>query len=70
MEWLGGTISKEDVGPGGNQGGKGNKGGKRKRDDDNDEEALGALALRFRSVISAIYSALYSSLLKAPGVLQ
>ena len=45
MEWLGGTVSKEDVGAEG-QDGKGNK-HKRKRDDDHDEEALGAFALRF-----------------------
>lgn len=43
MEWLGGTISKEDVGEeAGNN--------KRRRDDDNDEEALGAFALRFKYV--------------------
>jgi cleavage and polyadenylation specificity factor subunit 2 len=42
MEWLGGTISKEDVGE---EGGRQDR--KRKRDDD-DEEALGALALRFK----------------------
>ncbi|KAL5488069.1 hypothetical protein ACEPAI_6177 [Sanghuangporus weigelae] len=41
MEWLGGTISKEDVGEE-----TGNN--KRRRDDDNDEEALGAFALRFK----------------------
>ncbi|KZT13019.1 uncharacterized protein LAESUDRAFT_719328 [Laetiporus sulphureus 93-53] len=45
MEWLGGTVSKEDVGEDGTSGGKGNK---RRRDDDNDEDALGAFALRFR----------------------
>lgn len=43
MEWLGGTISKEDVGAD-----EGKNKGKRKRDDDNDEEALGAFALRFK----------------------
>ena len=44
MEWLGGTISKEDVGEeAGNT-----TGNKRKRDDDNEDEALGAFALRFR----------------------
>lgn len=44
MEWLGGTISKEDVGEeAGNTAGN-----KRKRDDDNEDEALGAFALRFR----------------------
>ncbi|EJD48587.1 hypothetical protein AURDEDRAFT_183466 [Auricularia subglabra TFB-10046 SS5] len=46
MEWLGGTISKEDVGekPDNN-----NKGGNRKRKrDDEEEDAIGAFALRFR----------------------
>ena len=49
MEWLGGTISKEDVGAEGQDAGgnKGGRGQKRKRDDDNDDEALGAFALRF-----------------------
>ncbi len=47
MEWLGGTISKEDVGAEGQDGGKGGKGNKRKRDDDGDEDAMGAFALRF-----------------------
>jgi cleavage and polyadenylation specificity factor subunit 2 len=57
MEWLGGTISKEDVGAEGQDPGAGNKGGKgpkRKRDDDGDDEALGAFALRFPSVHSFI----------------
>jgi cleavage and polyadenylation specificity factor subunit 2 len=46
MEWLGGTISKEDVGEEGNRRQDRNK---RRRDDDNEvEEALGALALRFK----------------------
>lgn len=44
MEWLGGTISKEDVGE--EAGDK--KGNKRRREEENDEEALGAFALRFR----------------------
>lgn len=44
MEWLGGTINKEDVGDEGDK--KGGK--KRKRDDENDEEAIGAFALRFK----------------------
>ncbi|KAG5651375.1 hypothetical protein H0H81_008874 [Sphagnurus paluster] len=45
MEWLGGTVSKEDVG----EEGTGNRQSKRKqRDDDGDEEALGAFALRFK----------------------
>ena len=50
MEWLGGTISKEDVGEDGT-GGRSQQQNKRKRDDDGDEDALGAFALRFRSVI-------------------
>ena len=45
MEWLGGTISKEDVGEDGT--GRGGR-DRRRRDDDNDDEALGAFALRFR----------------------
>ncbi|KAF5388054.1 hypothetical protein D9615_000560 [Tricholomella constricta] len=45
MEWLGGTVSKEDVG----EEGTGNRQGhKRKRDDEGEEEALGAFALRFK----------------------
>ncbi|KAG6915655.1 hypothetical protein DXG01_010525 [Tephrocybe rancida] len=46
MEWLGGTVSKEDVG----EEGTGNRhANKRKRnEDDGDEEALGAFALRFK----------------------
>ena len=45
MEWLGGTVSKEDVGVDGQDGKKDRK---RKRvDDDDDNEALGAFALRF-----------------------
>ena len=48
MEWLGGTISKEDVGVDASDN-KNGKGGKRKRpDDDGDEDALGAFALRFK----------------------
>ncbi|KAH9844105.1 beta-lactamase-like protein [Rhodofomes roseus] len=43
MEWLGGTISKEDVG----ETGTGNNKSKRRRDDDDNEDALGAFALRF-----------------------
>ena len=53
MEWLGGTINKEDVGED-----SGDRNRKRNRDDDNDEEALGAFALRFKSVHS-ITSHLY-----------
>ncbi|KAI0677046.1 beta-lactamase-like protein [Trametes maxima] len=45
MEWLGGTISKEDVGEEGT--GHGGR-DRRRRDEDNDDEALGAFALRFR----------------------
>ncbi|KAI0796908.1 beta-lactamase-like protein [Abortiporus biennis] len=44
MEWLGGTISKEDVGVDND----GKSGKKRRRDDDNEDEALGAFALRFK----------------------
>ncbi|GBE80027.1 hypothetical protein SCP_0212290 [Sparassis crispa] len=47
MEWLGGTVSKEDVGEEGT-GPAGRKGTKRRRDEDGDEDALGAFALRFR----------------------
>ncbi|KAH9894449.1 beta-lactamase-like protein [Cubamyces lactineus] len=47
MEWLGGTISKEDVGEDGT--GRGGR-DRRRRDDDNDDDALGAFALRFRHV--------------------
>ncbi|KIM46373.1 hypothetical protein M413DRAFT_17042 [Hebeloma cylindrosporum] len=45
MEWLGGTISKEDVGEEGTNS-RHNQGNKRRRDDDNEEDALGAFALR------------------------
>ncbi|KAJ7781055.1 beta-lactamase-like protein [Mycena metata] len=46
MEWLGGTVSKEDVGEdGGNNRSRHNQ---RRRDDDGDEDALGAFALRFK----------------------
>ena len=48
MEWLGGTVSKEDVGAEG-QDGKG-RGSKRKRDDEGDDDAMGAFALRFTYV--------------------
>lgn len=44
MEWVGGTVSKEDVGVDGS----GKTGSKRRRaDDEADDEALGAFALRF-----------------------
>jgi len=45
MEWLGGTISREDVGEE-----TAKERNKRKRDDDDDNEALGAFSLRFRRV--------------------
>lgn len=45
MEWVGGTVSKEDVGVDGS----GKTGSKRRRaDDEADDEALGAFALRFK----------------------
>jgi len=44
MEWLGGTVSKEDVG----EDGEGKVQTKRKRDDEGEEDALGAFALRFK----------------------
>ncbi|KAH9998248.1 beta-lactamase-like protein [Russula vinacea] len=44
MEWLGGTVSKEDVG----EETSGKRNNKRRRDDDADEEAIGAFALRFK----------------------
>ncbi|KAI0048061.1 hypothetical protein FA95DRAFT_1558455 [Auriscalpium vulgare] len=46
MEWLGGTVSKEDVGEDAHSGGRNRA--KRRRDDDADDEAIGAFALRFR----------------------
>lgn len=45
MEWLGGTVSKEDVGEDGS--GK-NQQNRRRKDDEGEEEALGAFALRFK----------------------
>ncbi|PFH51359.1 hypothetical protein AMATHDRAFT_74923 [Amanita thiersii Skay4041] len=47
MEWLGGTVSKEDVGED-SASGRLNQAFKRKRDDEGEEDALGALALRFK----------------------
>ncbi|KAG9317488.1 beta-lactamase-like protein [Chiua virens] len=45
MEWVGGTVSKEDVGVDGS----GKTGSKRRRaDDEAEDEALGAFALRFK----------------------
>ncbi|KAI3612220.1 cleavage and polyadenylation specificity factor subunit [Moniliophthora roreri] len=46
MEWLGGTISKEDVGEDGTSSRPERK--RRRGDDEADEEALGAFALRFK----------------------
>ena len=48
MEWLGGTLSKEDIGEDGAAGKAQNK---RKRDDEGGDDALGAFSLRFRSAI-------------------
>jgi cleavage and polyadenylation specificity factor subunit 2 len=48
MEWLGGTVSKEDVGEEGTGKRQHQHHNKRKRDDDGDEDALGAFALRFK----------------------
>jgi len=50
MEWLGGTISKEDVGEEGTGGRQEKK--RRRHDEDADDDALGAFALRFKSVFS------------------
>ena len=47
MEWLGGTVSKEDVG----EDPSGKRNTKRKRDEDAEDEAIGALALRFKWVL-------------------
>ncbi|KAH9173303.1 beta-lactamase-like protein [Lactarius sanguifluus] len=44
MEWLGGTVSKEDVG----EDTSGKRNPKRKRDEEAEDEAIGALALRFK----------------------
>lgn len=46
MEWLGGTVSKEDVGEEGIGNRQANK--RKRNEDDADEEALGAFALRFK----------------------
>lgn len=54
MEWLGGTVSKEDVGE---ENPNQRQNSKRKRGDEGDDDALGALALRFKSV-----GCLYTSL--------
>jgi cleavage and polyadenylation specificity factor subunit 2 len=42
MEWLGGTVSKDE----GAEGGERSHGGKRKRGDEDDE--VGTLSLKFR----------------------
>jgi cleavage and polyadenylation specificity factor subunit 2 len=44
MEWLGGTVSKEDVG--GETSGK--RRNKRRREEDAEDEAIGAFVLRFK----------------------
>jgi len=44
MEWLGGTVSMEDV----CEETAGKRNNKRRRDDEADEEAIGAFALRFK----------------------
>ncbi|KAK7061904.1 cleavage and polyadenylation specificity factor subunit 2 [Favolaschia claudopus] len=46
MEWLGGTVSKEDVGEEGNN--NNNRSRRRRGDDDGEEDAVGAFALRFK----------------------
>ncbi|KAI0277327.1 hypothetical protein BGY98DRAFT_980221, partial [Russula aff. rugulosa BPL654] len=43
-DWLGGTVSKEDVGEETFR----KRSNKRRRDDDADEEAIGTFALRFK----------------------
>ena len=48
MEWFGGTISKEDVGENGADGRR----DRRRRDDDHDEEALGAFGGNYESVLN------------------
>ena len=47
MEWLGGTISKEDVGE------ESEKQRRKKREAEHEDEALGALSLRFRFMVFA-----------------
>ncbi|KAJ7368490.1 beta-lactamase-like protein [Mycena albidolilacea] len=49
MEWLGGTVSKEDVGEDGSNNNRSRHNQRRRGgDDDGDEDALGAFALRFK----------------------
>ncbi|KAJ6628813.1 beta-lactamase-like protein [Mycena sp. CBHHK59/15] len=48
MEWLGGTVSKEDVGEDGTNSRQRHNQRRRPGDDDADEDALGAFALRFK----------------------
>jgi cleavage and polyadenylation specificity factor subunit 2 len=43
-EWLGGTVSKEDI----DEETSGKRGNQQRRDDDADEEAIGIFALRFK----------------------
>jgi hypothetical protein len=66
MEWLGGTVSKEDVGTDASS-----KNNKRKRDD-GDDDALGALAFRFRYSYFLYSQSLTPglSMIKASGVLR
>jgi cleavage and polyadenylation specificity factor subunit 2 len=52
MEWLGGTISKEDVGV--TEDGKHDKKRRRANDEEEGEDALGALALRFKCVAFSV----------------
>lgn len=69
MEWLGGTISKEDVGEEGTNS-RQNQSNKRRRDDDNEEDALGAFALRFKQVARSLFSAYFlDRYVQAPRVL-
>jgi cleavage and polyadenylation specificity factor subunit 2 len=51
MEWLGGTVNKEDVGEEGI--GK-TPPSKRKRDEEGEDDALGAFALRFKYIPRAV----------------
>lgn len=55
MEWLGGTVSKEDVGEEVTSGGRDNgKRGKKRKKDDEDDDVIGAFALRFKYVHSGV----------------
>jgi cleavage and polyadenylation specificity factor subunit 2 len=55
MEWLGGTINKEDVGEEDHR--RGNKRARDRGDDDDGEDALGALSLRFKFVNCLVVTA-------------